>query len=179
MSFAKQWTKKFCNEYYRQKIGYWWSELRNTSDKAWTYRMAELLRNLAQKMGYQMEYEITTDFSWYRKKSTSPSVAIEHENAYSNEIWKDEIPKLLESNAPLKVLITYVGKRDEETELINKFKKIHKRRLHEPLAKQTKEEFLFLINDLEISLGKWRWCIFYPTGKFLSSRQKPQKPLIN
>jgi hypothetical protein len=180
MSFAEQWAKDFFNEYDRQKIDDWWYKLRKDSDPAWTNRMAEFLRSLAQRKGYQMEYEITTDFSFYKEKSTSPSIAIEHENTYSQDIFKEELLKLLENNAPLKILITYIKKEEEEKELIKRFKKIHKMRVLEPITKQINEEFLFMITDYYGDLSKarthWRWYIFYPTGKFVASQQKPHKP---
>ena len=163
MSLAERWCKEFSNEYELQKIDNWWNKLWKQSDTAWTYRMVELLRNLAQKMGYQQEYEIGTDFSWYKEGSTQPSVAIEHENICST-VYDDELPKLCESIAPLKILITYVQKEDEEKELINTFKEIHKKRIGEPLTKQISEEFLFVIGNYE-DTANWRYYIFYPTGK--------------
>jgi hypothetical protein len=164
MSFAEKLVEAFFNEYELQKIDDWWKKLRNKSDKAWSFRIAEFLRSLAQKMGYQMEYEISTDFSWYQEASTSPSVAVEHENVCSDDIYNDEVPKLLESNAPLKVLITYVQSGHEETNLLSKFKEIHTKRMHEPITKQMNEEFLFVISDYEINYSNWRGYIFYPTG---------------
>ena len=162
MSLAERWYKEFSNEYELQKVDDWWNKLRKQSDTAWTYRMAELLRNLAQKMGYQQEYEIATDFSWYKKGSTQPSVAIEHENVFSSNVYKDELPKLCGSIAPLKILITYIQKEGEEKELINKFKQIHKKTIGEHTVKQISEEFLFVICN---EYTDWRYYIFYPTGK--------------
>jgi len=72
LSFARQWAKKFIAEYELQKIDDWWNKLKNHPDPAWTYRMAELLRALTNKMGFQMEYDISTDFSWYKVGSTYP-----------------------------------------------------------------------------------------------------------
>jgi hypothetical protein len=161
MSLAKDWCKRFSKEHELQRIDDWWNGLRKKSDTAWTYRMVELLRNLAQKMGYQQEYEIGVDFSWYEKESTHPSVAIEHENICST-VYNDELLKLCENIAPLKILITYVQKEDEEKELINRFKEIHKERLSESTAKQIGEEFLFVIGNED---ADWRYYIFHPTGK--------------
>lgn len=124
-----------------------------------------------------MEYEISTDFSWYKETSASPSVAVEHENVCSNEIYNDELPKLLASNAALKILITYVQKEQEETKLINKFKEIHRERMHEPIARQMNEEFLLMISDYEINYSNWRCYIFSSNGSFKQIKSEKTEDL--
>lgn len=114
MISAADWYEKFSEEFKFQKIDEWRNALIRSSETAWTYRIVEFLRNLATKMGYQMEYEIGTDFSWCEKNSRVPTVAIEHENKLNSEqIIRDEIQKLFHSAAPLKILITYIRKKEE------------------------------------------------------------------
>lgn len=165
LSFAKQWAMDFISEYRIQRIDEWWNMLVKPSDTSWTDRIAELLRYLARKNGFQMEYEISTDFSWHKEEATYPSVVIEHENSYSQDIYRDELPKLLASNAQLKVLITYVRKQREESELHDRFKQIHMKRLREPITQQIHDEFLLMLDDYEGSSAKWRYYIFSPSGK--------------
>lgn len=165
MSVAEQWARNLVTEYKLQKIDDWWNKLRNHPDPAWTYRMAEFLRDLANKAGFQMEYDISTDFSWYKPESMHPSVAIEHENTYSEEIYRDELPKLLASGAQLKVLITYVGKMREESELVNRIKANCRKSGGEPKTRQGIEEFLLLLSDSERSNANWRAYVFFPNGK--------------
>jgi hypothetical protein len=166
MSFAEQWAKDFIAEYKLQKIDDWWNKLTNQPDSAWTYRIAELLRALSNKMGFQMEYDISTDFSWYKQGVMHPHIAIEHENTYSDEVYKDELPKLLASGAQLKVLITYV-KQGSENCLVNRIQESYRKPCVECEleTRQATEEFLLLLDDPEGSKANWRAYIFFPNGK--------------
>lgn len=109
-----------------------------------------------------MEYEIGTDFSWYEEGSECHSVAIEHENEIEG-VYSDEIPKLLESGAPLKVLITYSYKRSEMEKLIKNFEEKHAKRAKEKVD----EEFLLVVRrmwDEEKTVGEWIAYVFKPSA---------------
>lgn len=69
--------------------------------------MSCFLAELADSSDFYLEMEYGGDFTWFATGSKTPAVAIEHENRPSG-IYGDEIPILLKSAAPLKVLITYV-----------------------------------------------------------------------
>jgi len=92
-------------------------------------------------------------------------VAIEHENAYSQDIYRDELPKLLASGAQLKVLITYVKRMREETDLVGRIKGNYGKPKREQKTRQVIGEFLLLLGDSEGSQARWRAYIFHPSGK--------------
>ena len=78
-------------------------------DAAWTrYVKDGFLCELAKNLGFKETKEgvYGVDITW-EKPSEGVSVAIEHENDIKS-IWTREIPNLLKTVAPLKVLITYV-----------------------------------------------------------------------
>ncbi len=53
------------------------------------------------------------DFTWYRRNSPIPAMVGEHEDDWK-DVFTEEIPKLMASNAELKVLICYLprGRRN-------------------------------------------------------------------
>lgn len=150
---AEEWYNKFCEEYELQKIADWWERVRKGPETAWTYRMAELLRNLALKMGYELDYEIGTDFSWHKGESMTPKVAIELENKLdASEILRGEIPNLFASDAPLKVLITYCDietkkELEKKNKLIQEFRVKH--------SKEAGGRFLFIFVEWNPKDKKW------------------------
>lgn len=79
------------------------------SDQELSDNMASFLSRLALDMGYFQEWQTTKrryDFTWFIGKGGKDRVVIEHENnPYSTK--RSEVPKLLKSAAPLRVLITY------------------------------------------------------------------------
>lgn len=79
-------------------------------DRDWTqYIKGGFLNELAKGLGFdkiKTEGIHGIDLYWERS-SDDMAVAIEHENNI-NLIWNDEVSDLLRTEAPLKVLITYV-----------------------------------------------------------------------
>lgn len=128
MTSAQEWFSSFVEEFIKAAtdpeaeigISYEKHRLRHTEvSTEWTYVMGVFLSRLARKLGYFQEWG-TLDFQWFKEDRINPVVAIEHENDYS-EIGTSEIPKLLGSNAPLKVLVTYLdGASTEDILAISK-----------------------------------------------------------
>ncbi|MEM2915133.1 MAG: hypothetical protein QXH91_07025 [Candidatus Bathyarchaeia archaeon] len=82
---------------------------RTKSDAAWTEFVKDgFLGELAKKLGFKEAKEgiYGVDITW-EKPSEGILITIEHENDIKS-VWKREIPNLLKTAAPLKVLITYV-----------------------------------------------------------------------
>jgi hypothetical protein len=83
---------------------------RAEKDFEWTSFVKDgFLSELAKNLGFeqiQKEGIYAIDLTW-EKPSEGISVVIEHENDIKS-IWKREVPNLLKTAAPLKVLITYV-----------------------------------------------------------------------
>jgi hypothetical protein len=82
-------------------------------DTLWTRYVKGFLSELAKELGFNEErhedvYKI--DSTW-KRASDHASVAIEHEND-PKAIFEKEVPNLLKTAAPLKVLITYVNDTD-------------------------------------------------------------------
>lgn len=83
---------------------------RTLSDAAWTVYVKDgFLCELAKNFGFKITKEgvYGVDLTW-EKFPEGILVAIEHENDVTS-VWDREIPSLLKTVAPLKVLITYVG----------------------------------------------------------------------
>ncbi len=70
--------------------------------------MAKILNKTAKKLGLtERRAELKrVDFTWYWKNESIPTVIAEHENGWGG-IFDEEVPKLLASNAGLKVLVCY------------------------------------------------------------------------
>lgn len=83
---------------------------KTNSTPEWTsYIKDEFLKNLGDQLGYVVDKEQVFGVDLlFSKKAGECSIAIEHEND-PNGIWKKEIPNLLKTAAPLKILVTYVG----------------------------------------------------------------------
>ncbi len=81
----------------------------NYSGQEWSDNMSSFLSRFALQLGYFQEWQMSKrryDFTWYIGKGGKERVVIEHENdPYSTKA--SEVPKLLKSVAPLRVLITY------------------------------------------------------------------------
>jgi hypothetical protein len=82
-------------------------------DTLWTGYVKGFLSELAKELSFNEErhedvYKI--DSTW-KRASDHASVAIEHEND-PKDIFEKEVPNLLKTAAPLKVLITYVEDTD-------------------------------------------------------------------
>lgn len=110
--------------------------------------MYKILDKTASKLGLERKRKELRriDLTYYNEAGTAPIISVEHENGYKG-IWKEEIPKLLSSNAELKVLICYPPKR-KYWEIARRFEKLLNR---ERGLKRFSEEFL-LIMGLEENL---------------------------
>lgn len=101
------------------------------NDAAWTGFMTELLALMATRFNCHpdLEYWPRVDVSYFKQPGPncpdwaewSREVAIELEN---NDTWKDEICKLIEINAGLKVLIAYSGDRSKTEKILDELPKI-------------------------------------------------------
>jgi len=83
------------------------------TDPKWTcYIKDEFLTTLGKKLGFCIGTKniFAVDLTWEDSKGTV-HVAIEHENNHPG-VWKDEVPNLLRTDAPLKVLITYISEAE-------------------------------------------------------------------
>ena len=79
------------------------------TNREWTEVMSRFLARLARRMGYvQLSERDHLDFVWYLGDGAKRRVAIEHENQRGG-IAKSEIPKLANSRAALRILITYTN----------------------------------------------------------------------
>jgi hypothetical protein len=107
--FYKNFFCRFQEHVKADKKGY----DRTTTDPLWTAYIKDFLGKLAKDLGFNQEkhedvYKI--DFDW-KRTSDHASVAIEHEND-PKDLFKKEVPNLLNTAAHLKVLITYVSDTD-------------------------------------------------------------------
>lgn len=113
--------------------------------------MYKILEKVAQRLGLRRKRtELRRiDLTWYKGDEDTPEVMVEHENGYKG-IWKEEIPKLLSSNADLKVLICYPSKKEywsiaqRFTEKLNEEKRLKKAR-----TRLSCEEFLLIMGKRE------------------------------
>ncbi|MGA2972976.1 MAG: hypothetical protein ABSE39_10230 [Candidatus Bathyarchaeia archaeon] len=82
------------------------SKGKKVGDERWTEAMGEVLNRVADELGYDIKRERgRVDFRLYK---TDQSIAVEHENDCKG-IFREELPKLLDTQADLRVLITYVS----------------------------------------------------------------------
>jgi len=106
MNLGSSFAKHFLKQYREHR----WPRLRgkNYSNPDWTAEMAKILNKTAKKLGLtERRAELKrVDFTWYRKNESIPTVIAEHENGWGG-IFDEEVPKLLASNARLKVLVCY------------------------------------------------------------------------
>ena len=114
---------------------------RKVSDSEWTRIMKnEFLPSLAKQLGYTVAQEtVRVDQLWNKKENVE--VAIEHENDFTT--IDTELGNLSTIDAPLKVLITYVGNREltwRPYELAERVRQHLDRR-------QKPGEFLLLVTD--------------------------------
>jgi hypothetical protein len=109
MSLAEQFFDGFSKSYRYHR----WPSTEQDSykDSEWTNEMMKILDKTAKRMELRRKRtELRRmDLNWYREDSNTPVVSVEHENGYKT-IWKEEIPKLLLSNADLRVLVCYPPK---------------------------------------------------------------------
>src|SRR3989442_1144171 len=83
---------------------------------AWTNEMRMVLDKTARDLGLVARRDELkrVDFTWYWKKTDSiPAIVLEHENAWKG-VFDEEIPKLMASNAELKVLVCYPKSQQQE-----------------------------------------------------------------
>jgi len=111
-------------------------------DPEWTkYVVDQFLPNVGKQLGYTVEPQQVFGVDiLFSARTGEASIAIEHENDPVG-IWEDEVPNLLKTAAPLKVLITYV--RDTEfpgKEIMN--------RLYDKLKERNfGQEFLLILGS--------------------------------
>jgi hypothetical protein len=138
---AEDWYDAFYKAYFRFPAINVVLKGRKVSDTEWTRIMKmEFLPSLASKLGCTVSLEtLGVDQLWNRNEQVV--VAIEHENDFSS--IQTELGNLSAINAPLKVLITYVGDGEltwRSYDLSEKVKQHLER-------KQEHGEFLFLVAD--------------------------------
>jgi len=150
-TLSERYAKTFCKEYRSHR----WPKLkrghRDYSSAEWTEQMYKILEKTAKSLGLKRKRtELRKiDLTWYKGEEDTPEVTVEHENGYKG-IWKEEIPKLLSSNADLKVLICYPPKK-EYWEIAQKFtsKLNDEKRLKKTRARSLCEEFLLIMGKRE------------------------------
>jgi hypothetical protein len=117
----------------------------------WTVQMYKILEKTANDLGLKRKRtELRRiDLTWYKGEEDTPDVMVEHENGYKS-IWKEEIPKLLSSNADLKVLICYPPKK-EYWDIAQRFttKLNEEKRLKKVRTRLSCEEFLLVMGKRE------------------------------
>lgn len=162
VTHAEQFAKTFCKEYQSHR----WPKSEHKSGgytpAEWTKQMYKILEKTAKSLGLKRKRtELRRiDLTWYKGEEDTPDVMVEHENGYKG-IWTEEIPKLLSSNADLKVLICYPPKKEyweiakEFTGKINEEKRLKKTR-----ARSLCEEFLLI-------MGKREETIIHDLGSFV------------
>jgi len=118
----------------------------------WTKGMEKIVDKTARSLDLvkKRREQGLLDFTWYRRNSPIPAMVGEHEDDWK-DVFTEEIPKLMASNAELKVLICYPPPARQE-----KFA----RRLLELLkrsdrVRELKEEFL-LIMARKITVRDWK-----------------------
>ncbi len=115
MISAEEWYKTFVEEFVKAAmnpeldIGVHYRNYKMLGEETpteWTYHMGVFLARMSHKLNCCQEHTIL-DFLWYENGGgEDPVAAIEHENEYAG-ICSEEIPKLLVSKAPLRIMITY------------------------------------------------------------------------
>jgi hypothetical protein len=158
MGFAESFAKQFLVQYNNHR----WPRLgeRTYSSGVWTKEMGKILNKTAGKLGLsERRNELKrVDFTWYRARESIPAIVGEHENGWSS-IFNEEVPKLLASNASLKVLICYPPPSqhyDIADELIRTLKGSERTR-------ELNEEFLLILGHPNLLINESKyfgvyWC---------------------
>jgi hypothetical protein len=153
---------------------------RALKDAAWTRFVKDgFLGELAKNLGFKETKEgiYAVDLTW-EEPSEGVLVAIEHENDIKS-IWNREIPNLLKTVAPLKVLITYVY--DEEFP----GKDVANRLLRYLKEANFNQEFLLILGSVSMNEPTdWIGYVYRPEltrhslvlcSNFLQAESKPAK----
>ena len=123
--------EEFCREVGHAEVPKVWSRVKN-----WTNMVLDIFGKLGAKYGYEVRREwMLLDETWeIRNQSTSfIAMALEHENTDNIDILlKDELQKLLDVKAILKVLIYYPKFLDCERHIEKIKPKIKSQRLKIP-----------------------------------------------
>ncbi len=149
MNLGRSFAKHFLVEYREHR----WPPLRskNYSDPVWTTEMAKILNKTTKKLGlFERRDELKrVDFTWYRKNNPIPAVIAEHENGRDG-VFDEEVPKLLASNAELKVLVFYPPV-EQHGEVADELLRILKR---SGRVGEVSEEFLLILgSDQEMTVN--------------------------
>ena len=135
MRTPERWFIEFCKEF-RRRERLPDSEIPLAGDPkkctGWTSAMGVFLSRLAHKYGYTQDWEFgdtKIDFVWLKHDRPGPRIAIEHECWHTGVFGRKRrvIGKLVQSRAPLKVLITYgpgASRKRWEKRLRNRISKI-------------------------------------------------------
>lgn len=116
---------------------------KKVGDERWTEAMNQVLNAAAEELGFSIKRERgRVDFRWYRKDE---SIAVEHENNYKG-IFREELPKLLDVKADLRVMTTYVSTNEfRGSDGENLAEQVHES-VCEHLRTHDETEFLLLLN---------------------------------
>src|SRR5438093_505002 len=157
-SLALSFAKSFERIYSRHR----WPRVKGAIfGRAWTQQMSRVLDKTARNLGLVARRDELkrVDFTWYRTKTDAiPVIVLEHENGWKN-VFDEEIPKLMASNAELKVLVCYPPSQQQD--------KIAKRLVSilrtADRVQRLKEEFLLVMGRPSMDLGEPRqfninWC---------------------
>jgi hypothetical protein len=151
VTLAERYAKTFCIEYQKHRWPKPKRRNKGYTSSEWTKQMYRILEKTATSIGLKRKRtELRRiDLTWYKGEEDTPDIMVEHENGYKG-IWKEEIPKLLSSNADLKVLICYPPKKEYWT-IARKFtSKINdERRLKKTRTRSLYEEFLLIMGKQE------------------------------
>ncbi len=134
-------SSKVKNQYYRK----WHPGSGKRLTRDWTTAMYEVFDIIANDLGFErISKELGhADLRWYKKDH---SYAIEHENDYEG-VLDEEVPKVLDRDANLKIVVTYVSERSpkEEAKIVDG--------VTEQIEEQKDKNFEFIL-----LLGRRTWA---------------------
>jgi hypothetical protein len=124
----------------------------------WTRAMDHVIRSIAKKFGFKVRTEVSrVDYVLWRETQAYPHrtiLAIEHENWHRNVLEKgQELDKLLVTDADLRVLITYLARRDFKEEYREKMAERMENHIEQWLPEDRRTEFLLLLASRD-----WKEC---------------------
>ena len=162
-TLSERFSKAFCREYETHR----WPRLkkgqRGYSPREWTEQMYKILEKTARRLGLKRKRtELRRlDLTWYKGNEDTPEIIVEHENGYRG-IWREEIPKLLSSNADLKVLICYPPKK-EYWDIAQRFT--------DKLNKEKNLTIIIVTHNLNLALQYANKILLLDKGKIAKSGQ--------